>query len=81
MEKIVTVQIHNLGELLAFTMKERGLGVREVAKALEISAATVSRITRGGNFQAKAIIPIAQWCALNKYEDAEELWDLLEPKE
>ena len=78
MEKTITVQINSLGELLAFTMKERKLGVRDVAQALDISAATVSRISRGGGFQSKLIIPLAKWCGFNEYEDAEELWHLLE---
>ena len=59
-------------------MKERGAGVREVALAIGSSISTVSRITQGKGFEAKWIIPIAVWCDLGKYDDAEQLWELLE---
>jgi len=69
-----TVQINSLGDLLFATMNERRKGIREVARAVGMSPATVSRITSGAGFELKWIIPIAKWCGIN----AQQLWELLE---
>ena len=79
-EKTIKFEINNLNELLAFTLKERGCGVRDAAKAIGMSSATVSRIVNGGGFEAKWILPIAEWCGLTMIEDAWQLWQLLEAK-
>ena len=69
-----TIRIDTLGEFLFFTMTERRVQGRKVAKEIGTSPATISRIINGFGFEIKLIVPIAKWCGLNP----QQLWELLE---
>ncbi len=67
------IEFKTLNEYFAYLMHSRHQSVREVARQLKTSPATISRITNGQNFELKLVIPIAQWCSLTP----QELWGLM----
>lgn len=69
-------EVHTLSQYLSLVIHSRNLSLRDVAPQVDMSVATLSRITRGANFEQKWIVPIAKWCELTPLE----LWDLLEQK-
>lgn len=50
-----------VGQVLVLYRASRGVGVREVAKSIGISAATVSRIERGHAMDAATLIKLWTW--------------------
>ena len=70
----VEMEVETLGELLSLKMLQASYGVREAGRAMNISPATVSRISNGHSMALRHIIPVAQWCELTP----QELWNFLE---
>jgi hypothetical protein len=70
----LAINLSTIGEVLLFTMQRRKQTLRDVAPEIGCCAATLSRLTRGKECEARWLVPIAKWCELG----AQELWDLLE---
>ena len=70
----VEIEIKTLSDMVFFKMHDERLGVREVARAVGTSAATISRISTGHPMHVKHVIPIAKWLELSP----KQLWDFLE---
>ena len=69
----IELEITELGEYLYYVMNRDKVGVREVAKEIGSSAATVSRICRGEDFNIRLIKPISEYLKLTP----EKLYELL----
>lgn len=76
MKRTTVTRIETLGQMLAYRLREWDVGVREAAKEIGVSPATVSRAARDKPVQMNHIIPIATWCKLTP----RDLWGLLEAK-
>ena len=72
----IVLNVNNIGQYLKLKMAEKNMGVREVAKEIGTSSATISRITAGKMFDIRLIRPIAMWCDISP----EELFNLLPDK-
>jgi transcriptional regulator with XRE-family HTH domain len=77
MRKVIEYEVNTLGEYLLFTMRQRGLSTRAVAKELKLAPSTLWRISTNRPFRINSIIPVAKWCGITP----DLLWQLLEGKE
>lgn len=55
------IRISRLGRMLALYRASRQMGLRETAKEIGTSAATLSRIERGYALNAKTLITVWTW--------------------
>jgi DNA-binding Xre family transcriptional regulator len=50
-----------IGELISLYLRVNDIGVRDLAKELGISPATVSRITKGEQVDQKTLLKLIHW--------------------
>lgn len=72
----IEAEITSIAGLVAYTMFRKGQGTREAGRNLGVSAATVSRIARGGNFSVSdGFLPrLARWAEATP----DQIFDLME---
>lgn len=67
------ILIYTLADALRAGLYERRVSMREAARDIGMSTATLSRIVQGKGFEMKWVISIAKWLHLTP----QQLWDLL----
>lgn len=50
-----------IGEMLKSWMKDYDISLRDISSTLDISPATISRITKGGNVDQRTMVILIKW--------------------